>query len=752
MSWRQLCGGLLTTCLLPASVWAQGPPTTGTIRGVVIATDGTPLDKVAVRVVDTGQIARTGTDGRFELSDVPVGVHELLVSAVDLVRVRRSISVAAGATVDLRIALTEGAGAYTEKVGVGATAVSREETTVASQQTLGSRDLQQLRGLMTNDPFRAIQALPGVASGDDLRSEFVVRGLSADHMAFTFEGITTPFLVHTVQGLQDGGSVAMINGDILDGISLSHGSYPELYGNRIGAELDFRLREGSREGIRGHVGVSMTDASAVAEGPIGHAKQGSWLVSFRQSYLEQLLRRIYPDDNFGFGFNDAQGKIVYDVTPRHQIQFALTAGHSRFQQQPSSIGISSIKDGRNALAIGVASWRFTVSPRFVLTQRVGVSANTFDNTNRDDLQLGHGRSTDVLYRAEWTSVITSQVSLQGGGELRRSSSTQFEQDLSFNSNTFRVTENFSGSGLASSAYVVGDLRLGRTIVTPGVRVDHWSANQDTTISPWVQANHALTSSLRLRGGGGVYRQEPGLTPLFGLRSDPLLRPERAYHADVGIEGRLRGSVSWQVTAFNREDRDLIRLPGEIRLVNGVPSVPAPNSPYRNALDGHARGVELLLTRRSPNGLSGWVSYDYALTRYSDHGTGEVFWGDYDQRHTLNAYATYRHSDRTSFSARFRAGSNFPAPGYWTVRDGDIFLGETKNDVRVPVYSRLDVRANRTFDWGTKRLTLFVEVVNVYNRTNLRAVPPGIVGRQFRVVGLFDSMFPLIPSVGFLLNF
>src|SRR5262245_21273156 len=101
----------------------------------------------------------------------------------------------------------------------------------------------------------------------------------------------------------------------------------------------------------------------------------------------------------------------------------------------------------------------------------------------------------------------------------------------------------------------------------------------------------------------------------------------------------------------------------------------------------------------------------------------------------------------SFSARFRAGSNFPAPGYWTERNGDIFLGDTKNEVRVPVYSRLDLRANRTFNWTSKRLTLFLEVVNVYDRENVRAVPPGIVGRQFRVVGLFDSMFPVIPSAG-----
>jgi hypothetical protein len=44
-----------------------------------------------------------------------------------------------------------------------------------------------------------------------------------------------------------------------------------------------------------------------------------------------------------------------------------------------------------------------------------------------------------------------------------------------------------------------------------------------------------------------------------------------------------------------------------------------------------------------------------------------------------------------------------------------FLSSTRNDLRVPVYSRLDVRANRTFAWGATRLTIFAEALNLYAR-------------------------------------
>jgi hypothetical protein len=164
-------------------------------------------------------------------------------------------------------------------------------------------------------------------------------------------------------------------------------------------------------------------------------------------------------------------------------------------------------------------------------------------------------------------------------------------------------------------------------------------------------------------------------------------------------------------------------------------------------------------RRNPNGLSGWFAYNLATTTYRNKTTGEAFDADYDQRHTLNMYGVYRFSDRMSFSSRFRAGSNFPTPGYYELRPSTgsgqeraYFLGTTRNNVRVPVYSRLDVRANRTFSWRATRLILFAEALNIYARENVRASSPGINARTHQVFGLYDSMFPFIPSAGISVEF
>jgi outer membrane receptor for ferrienterochelin and colicin len=293
----------------------------------------------------------------------------------------------------------------------------------------------------------------------------------------------------------------------------------------------------------------------------------------------------------------------------------------------------------------------------------------------------------------------------------------------------------------------------------GARLDHWSLTGHTGASPWLATSWPLAPSLTLRAGGGLYRQEPGFLETRGLHGTASLDGQRAWDADAGLEGRIGSSSSgssgsrWQVTLYDREDRGVFRLPNvEGRVINGVYVPGSLTTRYVNALDGHARGVEALVQHRAPNGLSGWAAYSYGVNRYTDRATDESFWGDFDQRHAVNVYGTYRFSDRVSASARFRAGSNFPATGYYREQDGVDYATSARNELRVPYYARLDARLNRTFTWERKRLTLFLEGLNVLDRENVRVGIPSVNRRTLVATNLFDTMVPIVPSIGLLLEF
>ena len=76
-----------------AAVSAASDADTGTIRGVVLDTlGGAPVDKVLVRLQDSGRAVTTDDAGRFEIDQVAAGSHELSVSAVDFILVKQTLT------------------------------------------------------------------------------------------------------------------------------------------------------------------------------------------------------------------------------------------------------------------------------------------------------------------------------------------------------------------------------------------------------------------------------------------------------------------------------------------------------------------------------------------------------------------------------------------------------------------------------------------------------------------------------------
>jgi hypothetical protein len=595
--------------------------------------------------------------------------------------------------------------------------------------------------------------LPGVVTGDDLRSEFSVRGSDFNHLNLTVDGFSTPFLLHTVRAIEDkssSGSVAMINSDILDEVTLLSGGYPQRFGNRTGAETDFRLREGSRERRHARVAVSGTNASGVFEGPIGGTRRGSWLASVRQSYLNLVVRQL-RDAGLEFGFSDAQAKFVFEPVPSQRFELALLAGRSRLQQVRNDLETSDLFVGRNASTVAIGSWRKT-GARGVVSARLLGAYNEFTNDTTSLINLDKGHDTQAAARVDAAAAIGG-LPVEAGASIDWVDQGRRRSRFSSALNRYNTINDFRDHAARSGAYAQVRWQPGRLLVTPGVRADHWSLTGEATASPWVQAEWKLTTSTAVRGGAGVYRQFPDFEQVIGALGLPGATSERAEQFDLGFEHRMTGNTRWQVTLYDREETGGFRRPGaESRLVNGRPVRGIPSAPYRDSLDGYARGVELLLQRKSPNGLAGWISYAYGRNEYRDRVTGETFWGDLDQRHTFNVYLFYRTSDKFSVSGKLRAGTNTPAPGYYTAAGDDFFLSDSRNTLRLPFYSRLDLRANRTFTWPHKRLTLFAEVMNVFNRENVRFNPPGINTRTGQVTRVFETLIPIVPSAGILLEF
>jgi len=715
------------------------------IQGLVLDTrTGAPVEGALVEVLTSGDVAVTDARGEFELrSPKPFeGAPQVRVSAAGAGLPPRIITLVPGST-QVTVLLGEG-GDYAEHVTVSAE-VPAEERGAPAQGILVAADFEAFQSPLADDPLRLVHALPSVATPDDYASTFSVRGSDFRHVGIALDGIPNPLIVHAVPDAEEAGSVAMVNTEVLESATLLSGSYPQRYGNRTGAQLEMRTREGSRKEFRLKGAVSATSSSFVAEGPFTRNARGSWLVAARKSYLDWLVREMDPAATAAFGFVDTQSKLVYDVSPRHQFQLGVLAGHLHFEDRDADLGPGSIREGVGHGNLVNASWR-TTSDRTVLTQRLYFVERRSRSFDRDGSLLLEEEQWRLGYRVEASHALAERFLVEAGGALERAREGQSGRLFGFSEESF-VPSAWAQLRWSSSA-------PSALAVQGGARIDRFPVMGLTTVSPWFQLERKAFGEVRLKAGAGLFQQAPGTVELRGPKGSPGLDPERAWHFDVGLEQTFANGDRGQVSLYGREERSFLWLPdAETRLRGGQYVSASRASHFQNCLDGSARGVELVYQRASKRRLSGGVSYAFSVARVTDTRTREEYPADSDQRHTLNLYGQYRISTRLHLGFKFRAGSNYPLSGYYRESDDErYFVSDSRNRVRLPAYARLDLRVSRAFDLRRSRLTFVAEVLNAANRTNWGRESHGWIRRDGEGINVVKELFPLVPSVGLLLEF
>ncbi len=743
-----MSGLVVTLCIVANAVMVQAQSAT---ISVVDARTGAPVADALVQVRDERgpRAAQTDARGVAQFVEVPPGEYTLTVSTIGYIFVRRTIAITPTAPLVLTVPLTEGTGAYRESVTVSADPARTVEPGVASQVELGSAALQELRGVATDDPMRAVQALPGVATGDDFQAEFSVRGSAFRHVGIVIDGVQAPLLLHAVRGRNDTGSLAMINTDVLDRASLLAGAHPRRHGDWLGATLEFGVREGSRDRVQVRGAVSGTSASAVIEGPLTASRKGAWLLSLRRSYADWLIRKLDPAISSTIGFADAQSVLTLDLTSRQQLRMLLVGGQAIYREHDTSLanGLSRAVSTGGLFSLG---WRYARDTT-VLSQRVSASVSTFTNTGVRNQRLGDGTTKSYVWRGDVLRTIGRWWSVEGGA---RHEQTHQDQTLQrFTTTTgggLRVTASRTIATQATLSSVWGQIarRTAATAIAIGARGSRDQHSGEDWISPWVLTEYTF-GRITLRASAGVSHQRPSLE--HALAALTPLRTESARQADLSLTLRLGAGSHLQVTPFIRDERHVLRPIGEERVEGGRRILASPFPIVANRIDGRSRGVDVVLQRRAARGLTGWIAYTWAHTTHDDVVSGERFDGDYDQRHTINVFLLQRLSYRAAMSAKLRLGSNVPLVGYFSGATGALRLSDTRNQVRLPWYERIDLRASRTFTFDRRRLTLFAEVVNVTGRRNLGQAD-GFVRSSLEAVNVTEKLVPRVPSVGFLIEF
>jgi carboxypeptidase-like protein/TonB-dependent receptor-like protein len=728
------------------------------LRGrVVDANTGEAMANVRVVAKLTDKTTITDANGAFTL-ELPPGQQELYITTVTYGLVKKTLNVATTTDSVVEIALNEDAAALTEHVTIAPDPFESTRTTSTFEQSLNKRELQATSSILLSDPIRAAQTLPGVGSNDDFRSEFSVRGAGFDRVGLWLDGVLTDNFVHTVAGgYLDTGSLSVINSDAVNSVSLLSGGSPANFGDRTAAVLDIDSRDGNRVKTAGRIAAALSGISGILDGPIASGK-GSYLVAARKSYTGYLIRRINDQNQFAnnppiLGFADVQGKLLYDFSARNQAGLSAIFGSFDFDRNRDRelLFINSVFRAESRNFLLNAHWSFTPNPRVFWQTRFFAQKTNFNNVNRDELILNDGDRSQFGIRSDVSLALPRSNRLEAGLYVRALDVNSLNQRFGFANVSFDVGSfNQDGTEQAYYAQDTWSNERHRLQFTGGLRVEHSDITSQTLGSPRASLTWSINKHWRVHAMAGRYYQFPDFEQVFGRIGSRSLQAERATNVSGGVEALLGDRVRLSLEVFDREDANLFFSVAEPRLDGGLFSFI--EFPLRNALDGHARGFEVTLQRRSANKLAGWISYSYLRTRLTDSQTGLSFVADNEQRHLLNAYASYRFTDTWNLSSVFRFGSGPPIPGFFTQIDGTYFLSTRRNEVRLPDYARWDVRVSKAFLFNRWKLTVTGEVLNLLNRENLRYAGFDGFASNGLVFGRLDRLLPILPSAGAVIEF
>ena len=741
------------------------PPLTS-IRGKVIdLKSGEPIAKVLVAIRSQHLQTVTSATGEFQLDDVLPGRADLYVSAVGLVLLREKLDLQAGITNEVQLLLGQDALRRTDSVRVNAGPFSQVHTEAPVEQSLTNTELKNLASVLFDDPMHSVESLPGVAANNDIYSQFAVRGAGPSEIGVFVDGalLTNPF--HGI--LDDRGntaSIGLLQSGFLDSVALLSSNVPAQYGDITGSVLDIDTREGDSSRTSYRADVSMVAATMSAEGPIGAAKKATWLASARKDYIGVFVGK---NNGIGLTFFDTHGTLAY--TPNAHNKFLLSGiyGETGVNKDDSSVlGYDQLQKAGSSSTLASARWIWSNS---VALSRAQIYAS-FDSANNKDIGkelLERSDGLETGYREDFTTQLGKHDVFEAGGIYRR-----LDRDDLKNEPWNYATETFSNSLIQSASYSKNVSQPGaylqnvlsaagkRINMVVGGRWDHFSQNNANVFLPRLSLSIAPLAQTRLTLAAGQYAQFPDLVDLFGEFGTPKLRPQRSNQASVAVEQLLSNRFRVRMEAYDRQERDgIYSAASQFRLASyGAILFPQLGPVLANSLRGYSRGLEFIVQRRSDNGLTGWIAYTLGYSRFTDATTGAHFWGDYDQRHTLNVFASYRAGASINFSANARYGSGFPITGYVgppTQYEGNWYFPLTAkpNQVRMPAYFRLDTRVNKAFYRKHSKFTLYAEITNLTDRTNPQywGFVPDMVQAGYLEAGR-GNLLPLMPSVGINVEF
>jgi len=556
--------------------------------------------------------------------------------------------------------------------------------------SLTRAEVRQLPGAF-GDPFRAIEALPGVTPIVSGIPFFYVRGAPPGNVGYFLDGIKVPYLYHVGLG------PSVIHPGMVERVDLYAGGYPAQFGRFAGGIVAAETTD-PRPELHGEGNIRLFDLGALTEAGFANGK-GTALVAGRYSYTAALFSLIAKD--ITLNYRDYEARVTYDVTPHDRFTLFTFGAYDLLGQTQNNIlnvlfGTEFYRlDTRYDHSFGAGS-----------KLRAGVTLGLDRTKIPGQPRLAHDSQLNA--RLEASHEISSQVVVRGGTDLaiegyradvRPYSDPDDPQTQTFNS-LFPARNDLALGGWTDLV-----LKFPGVELTPGVRTDLFQSGGASAVGvdPRISSRIAVADRVHVVHAIGLAHQPPSfIIPIPGLAIGSLQGGlQTSIQSSAGVEVDLPEATTAKVNVFdnvflNMSDTLGVRQPNDENDFAGQRSL------------GSAIGAELYVHRKLTRRVGGFLSY--TLSRSTRSVGREHFPSGFDRTHVANAAVAF------NLGRNWRAGTRLVfytgVPSQPRSNNGLIPPVRGASPPRDPIFYRVDLRFEKRWVYSpTLWLSFVAEIMN-----------------------------------------
>ena len=398
----------------------------------------------------------------------------------------------------------------------------------------------------------------------------------------------------------------------------------------------------------------------------------------------------------------------------------------------------------------------------------------------DDNIFRRSRITTNLVKTDLIHQQGERHEIKTGGEFKLHDISLLE----FEDPWFNLEEEYTQRPIEGAAYLQDKIEYDFFILNAGLRFDFvdprakmWSNPEDpesplievpikSQLSPRIGLSHPITDKSIIYFSYGHFFQNPeynlffsntrNLDPdnlddlSFGNVGNRNIKPQKTVAYEVGVKQEITNELGLGITAFFKDISNLIGSE-EVRITTEQSSY---HYTYFFNIDyANVKGFELTLDRRYGNHLAWDLNYTYSIAKgnrsfplegfynvyFEQQEENQDFFLDFDRRHVISADVTLNAENwegpeflgfhplaHTGLSSIIQYASGLP----YTPSSGVPGLLLEKNSARLSWTGTVDLNLYKDLWSGNFRQAFFVEITNLFDRSNVKYVDP-LTGELWR---------------------